>query len=168
MKSWSKLPAHLRWSGRPSYADWKEFGGLLNGELRQLVVDLNDLLANWQRHFGYRVANEIGRLVVLASQQSARTQAILRGALDIAILEKVLPKFHGAQQELQDPLQAVFAFAIRGKPPGVASPKDWHMASGHLTPADTTMSLPLLPRTAAKVWRMLHRLGEQNFASFIE
>lgn len=83
-----------------------------------MVIGLNALLANYNRHFGYRVATEIARFVGLAVQQTGGASETLWAALDIALLEKVLPKFHGTQEELDEPLRSVFAFAIAGKPNG--------------------------------------------------
>ena len=35
-------------------------------------------------------------------------------AFDLALLQKVLPKFHGTQQELESLLEEIFHFALRG------------------------------------------------------
>ena len=159
---------------KPDTADWQAFGDLLGGTLRQVVVDLNDLLAGGQRHFGYRVAVEIARFVLLAGEQAGKGTEVLWAALDLAILEKVLPKFHGTQGELGEILAAVGHFALSGAHapvPPVANTflHDWALRGGALVwmGALPGAQEPRLPRTAAKVWSMLHRLQEQGFTSFI-
>src|SRR5262249_20718411 len=108
-----QVPA-LKPAGRPSVEDWNSFGALVDGELREAVIALNDLLAPYGLHFGYRVANEISKFVLLAAEFSAPGN--LWAALDLAILEKVLPKFHGTQEELDEPLRRVFVFAESAEP----------------------------------------------------
>ena len=159
---------------KPDTADWQAFGELLDGELRQVVIDLNDLLAGGQRHFGYRVSVEIARFVLLAREQAGEGAEVLWAALDLAILEKVLPKFHGTQGELGEILAAVGHFALTGEPSKAAPVPDtflhdWALRGGSLVWAGTSSGAqePRLPRTAAKVWSMLHRLQEQGFTSFV-
>ena len=80
------------------------------------MINLNKILQLENRHFGYRVANEIARYVNLAKKQADDDEAV-ETALDLAILQKVLPKFHGMQQELEDILRRVLAFAVSGRIP---------------------------------------------------
>jgi len=156
---------------KPNSQDWAAFGGLLDGSLRRVVIDLNAALATEGHHFGYRVANEIARFVLLAHRQGGDAPDTLWAALDLAILEKVLPKFHGTQQELGSVLASVFAFALDVD--GVASPFTdalqyaSSIRQGRLVPANAESVDPQLPRTAAKVWTMLKRLRQQGFTSFI-
>lgn len=165
-------PSVMRFRGAPDHTDWEAFSRLDQGALRALVEDLHDLLAPHQRHFGYRVANEIARFVTLANEQAGGTKEARWAALDLAILQKVLPKFHGTQQELQEPLIKLFAFAVD---PAVTAESDlnqWQPLGGRLqgiaVDGKPPPSPPRLPRTAAKLWRMLKRLGAQGFTSFIE
>ena len=171
------FPGHLAAYQRPSVVEWKAFGQVLNGALRQVLLDLHALLEWDHRHFGYRVANEIARFVMLAAVQAAPTEANLWAALDIAILAKVLPKFHGTQQELEEPLARLFAFAVSGAVPTAvaelaAIEAIWHVRNNLLVTKTVTAEIavmaPRFPRTAAKLWRMLRRLRQVGFASFIE
>lgn len=106
--------------------------------LWETVTGLHTLLATRQRHFGYRVANEVARFVELAAAQTDRNEAALWAALDLALLQKVLPKFHGMQQELEPVLLDLEQFATR------------------------------LPRFQAKVTRMLARLRAIGFTAYME
>lgn len=51
------FPGSLSVPRPPSERDWIEFSSLLGGQLRQIVVELNTVLAGSHRRFGYRVAN---------------------------------------------------------------------------------------------------------------
>ena len=188
---------------KPSREDWVEFSKETPGHHKALLR-LHDILEGQHRHFGYRVANEIARFVNLAREQAAEadTDAAVDAAFDLALLQKVLPKFHGTQQELESLLEEIFQFAVHG---GGHAPKknqsveldDWKVVKGRLvtrskaqapsqTPsgdagaegdepdsdnpeaADTGTKSPAYPRTGAKVLRMLNRLRDRGFTSFIE
>lgn len=171
------FPGTLGLYRRPDATDWEAFGKLLDGVLQQVVMHLHNLLAREQRHFGYRVANEIARFVLLAAEQSSGSAESLWTALDLAILEKVLPKFHGTQQELEPLLVTLFEFAVSGtrSTRSAATPPveaDWEIEQGRVVSRGTdgrgAGEQPKLPRTATKVFTMLRRLRRQGFTSFIE
>ena len=172
----TQFPGFLLSARKPSTEDWNEFAQLLNGKLHAVLLDLHQLLENDARHFGFRVANEIARFVTLAAEQTNGGSESLYDALDIAILEKVLPKFHGTQQELGSLLTSLFAFSIAGgadhNDGAITTPESWTVKSGQLaslSPAsDADTVQPVFPRTAAKLWRMMRRLRQQGFTSFIE
>ncbi len=172
-----RFPGTLVYERPPQMTDWDAFGALAGGEPLRMVVALHELLAEDGRHFGYRVANEIARFVVLAGEQAGDDPDTLRAALDLAILQKVLPKFHGTQQQLEAALAALFDFAVHGRRrdrPDTADSiaSSWRAGRDGLVstiPAsDGPAPSPVLPRTAAKLWGMLKRLRQQGFASFIE
>jgi EVE domain-containing protein len=166
-----RLPPSLVPGGNPDVDDWHAFGQLRGGELQDAVSELNALLGEHSRQFGYRVAVEIARFVTLASQQTSGDAPALWSALDLALFEKVLPKFHGTQEELEPPLLAIFAFAVSGsRGPGEESERwdQWLLKDGQLKPTADTDSAPRFPRLARKVWMMLRRLREQGFTAFIE
>lgn len=170
------FPGTLAYQGNPDAGDWDALGALGDGRWRAPILAVHELLVPENRHFGYRVANEIARFVALAAEQAGDDPATLDAALDLALLQKVLPKFHGTQQELEPVLTTLAAFAITGETPaGVTTPEvlieAWRMGrDGHLvaTDAATTAMPPAYPHTAAKLWGMLRRLRQQGFASFIE
>ena len=188
---------------KPSREDWVEFSKKTPGHHKALLK-LHNILERQHRHFGYRVANEIARFVNLAREQAAEadTDPAVDAAFDLALLQKVLPKFHGTQQELESLLREIFQFAVHG---GGHAPKknqtveldDWKVVKGRLvtkskaqapsqTPsgdadaegdeadsdnaeaADAGTKSAAYPRTGAKVLRMLNRLRDRGFTSFIE
>lgn len=128
-----RFPGQLIFKDPPGSKHWEN----LDEESKRIVRELNALLAEENRHFGYRVATEISRFVALAAEQADNADA-RHAALDLALLQKVLPKLHGTQQELEKLLKKLLEFG-----------------SG-------------LPRFTAKIDRMLRRLERQGFTSFIE
>jgi hypothetical protein len=167
------LPERLILPGKVTSDDWVALGGLEGGTLRQLVIGLNDVLTSEQRQFGYRVANEVARFVNLAAIQVDATSYALWAALDLAILAKALPKLYGTQQELESILAQLFCFALHGK---LSAPlaietilSQWRDQGGQIAAlvVDESVILARLPRTAAKLWRMLRRLRQQGFTAFV-
>ena len=188
---------------KPSREDWMEFSKKTVRHHKALLR-LHDILEGQHRHFGYRVANEIARFVNLAREQAAEadTDAAVNAAFDLALLQKVLPKFHGTQQELESLLKEIFQFAVHGDGPAPKKNQtveldDWKVVKGRLVTrskakapsqspsgdpgaegnetdsndpetADTGTESPAYPRTGAKVLRMLNRLRDRGFTSFIE
>jgi 5-methylcytosine-specific restriction enzyme B len=156
----------------PSLKDWNAVANVLGGEVREKLVALNDVLARFGLHFGYRVASEIACFVRLANDQTDGSSQSIWAALDVAILEKILPKFHGTQEELDEPLRSVFAFAEKGQ--ATEEPPLWDSIRGtwERGPARlicTNQGAPSLffPRTARKVYDMLVRVHQQGFATYI-
>ena len=196
---------------KPGRDDWLEFTKLGRGRFYQTLLELQGILESEHRHFGYRVANEIARFVNLAQQQSTDGDKAAETAFDLALLQKVLPKFHGTQQELEPLLRKLLRFAAFGSDRTRGTGDDfeldkWMVVDGRLMPnaekkqaADTGVDgdeasaesggseraavepgsdeataprenglFPVFPRTGAKVWRMLQRLQQRGFTSFLE
>lgn len=77
-------------------------------DFKKELKELNDALLPYDLGFGYRVVDEIALFVSLAKQ----SQDFLPGfgeekAKDLAVLMKVLPKFHGPKAKLEKPLVEV-------------------------------------------------------------
>lgn len=103
----------------------------------EMVSELKNRLEPFHLHFGYRVANEMARFVLLAVERVGAEH--LEDAIDIQILQKVLPKFHGTQGKLEEPLNRLNEFCE---------------AEG-------------FARSAKKLQRMLKDLSDQGYCSFI-
>ena len=103
---------------KPRRKHWLRFRELEGGRFHNTLRELHGVLEEEHRHFGYRVANEIARFVLLARDQSADKDGAAKAAFDLALLQKVLPKFHGTQQELEDLLRRLFNFAVYGRDRG--------------------------------------------------
>ncbi|QJD29033.1 McrB family protein [Methylococcus geothermalis] len=103
----------------------------------ETVNALKNLLEPFHLHFGYRVANEMARFILLAVKHVGAEH--LNDAIDIQILQKVLPKFHGTQGKLEEPLKTLNAFCETSD----------------------------FARSAKKLQRMLKDLSDQGYCSFI-
>ena len=166
-----------RWNGRldppasPSRDDWVWLVGHVAGELAQIVRTFHQILAQRHRHFGYRVAAEIARFIRIAIEQAEDHEAAGWAALDLAILQKVLVKLSGTQSDLQDLLDVLTEVALVGKNTGqTCDLSGWRLdpSEGKMTAGGDAEQEPVLPRSAAKLWRMRDRLARQGFTAWIE
>ncbi|WP_310790078.1 hypothetical protein [Candidatus Palauibacter polyketidifaciens] len=134
---------------KPDRNDWLDFTGVARGRYARILLELHAILEEEHRHFGYRVANEIARFVNLAREQSANGDESVKAAFDLALLQKVLPKFHGTQQELESLLEKLFDFAVHGgeRRRGDADVRldEWTVVNGRLRPNGTTASRAGVP-----------------------
>lgn len=133
----------LRYQGRARAERWaalRDEAGELSPE-QQVIIDLHAILELEHRHFGYRVANELAALLLLARAQASHPEAV-SVALDLGLLQKVLPKLHGTRPELGELLDRLI---------------------GRVAAAE-----PALPRTLAKLQRMKRRLDRLGFTSFVD
>jgi len=109
-----------------------------HGEIKFRLSDLNRSLAEHHLHFGYRVFDEICAYVDAAEENGLWTEiGGWSAAFDAAVLMKVLPKFHGSRAKLKVPLEGI---------------RDWCGEA--------------MPRTKARVVRMLEELGRDGFTAF--
>lgn len=104
---------------------------------RQRLTVLNEMLAPYTMHFGYRVADEI-LLYLWQAHQLKSSDFNLDTAFDYQIYQKVLPKLHGSEAKLKEPLGKLQDFC----------------------------QLHNCPRSLAKIERMLSQLMKEGFASF--
>jgi hypothetical protein len=98
-------------------------------------------------------------------------------ALDLQVLQKVLPKLHGSRQRLAEPLGRLLWFTtFHENPSAMTELRDEHLTTlaqalgtgrsvRHPTRGE---QVAWLPRSAGKLARMLRTLRAQGFVSFIE
>jgi len=144
---------------KPDRDDWLEFTRIARGRYARILLELHGILEEEHRHFGYRVANEIARFVNLAREQSANGHESVKAAFDLALLQKVLPKFHGTQQELESLLERLFDFAVRGgeRTRGDTDVRldDWTVVNGRLRPNGKTAARTGVPADCSACFRKL-------------
>jgi hypothetical protein len=126
---------------------------------KTFLTAVHSILAKHQLHFGYRVINEISRYVLNAQTFCEPHPELIDEALDWQMVQKVLPKFNGAQSKLDAPVRELLTF-LRD---GVAGPAMELDAVSDLDPKTTKY-----PRAAAKLKRMSLALTINGFANFIE
>jgi 5-methylcytosine-specific restriction protein B len=140
---------------------------------------LNSRLEPYGMHFAYRVRDESMRFIGFALESPLADgfvydgQSVVVGAFDAAVLMKVLPKFHGPRAKLTDPLIRVLSWAADPSRPddakdGIRRALDASQCTVQsvLDGAKGSNDRLVLPRTAAKVTRMLYDATTVGFASF--
>ena len=128
------------------------------GDENNPIQELLNRLKKYNLHFGYRVVNEISRFVWL-SEKALDDQFNLEDVIDIQILQKVLPKFHGTQGKLEGPLTDILAFCYG---------EEGDVSNETLEKAIEFDEAARFPRSAQKIARMIKNLKSQGYTSFIE
>jgi 5-methylcytosine-specific restriction endonuclease McrBC GTP-binding regulatory subunit McrB len=127
----------------------------------QALTEVHALLERDRLHFGYRVIDEIVRYVSLAlGLVDGDPEEVARTAFDLQLLQKVLPKLTGGR-ELEPPLGRLLAYCVDGTTPESDDVED---ALARYRASDDRQ----YPRAAAKLARMLSRLGETGFVSALD
>jgi 5-methylcytosine-specific restriction enzyme B len=126
-----------------------------NPDLVVSLKDLHDLLAKHDREFGHRVFYEALQFGSLWERAGGG-----RGmeALDLQVLQKILPRFHGSIRQIARPLNDLGAWCFYG--PGSAYPADFDPPEAEGQPA--------LPLSFDKIKRMVRRLRANHFVGFAE
>lgn len=154
----------LRYEAGAGTQDWELLGSDAVGQAaRGRIARVHRILTDHGRPFGYRVAYEMARFVRLAREQASHERAA-DVALDLAILQKVLPKLAGTRQELEPALNALLAEALEGES---TDPARWELR-GTSWESDKKPAVPHLPRTAARLWTLRARLRTHGFGAFVE
>lgn len=132
----------------------------LGPKANSIIVGLLDMLKKWNLHFGYRTISEISLFVSYAKENIEDNEAIELKALDIQILQKVLPKLHGNFAKLNEPLKEIIYF-LSGSNGGIENFNINQIEALDLGALDFERSLK-------KLINMYKTLSTQGFASFIE
>jgi hypothetical protein len=172
----TRLPDQLSLLGRLDGTAWERLADTAGPDARRTLVALHATLAHEGRPIGYRPIYEMARFLQLAYEQGAEPGVGIESALDQVVLQKVLPKLSGRQHELEPVLRRLFDVAVDGR----ASlddafhhdPTHWRRRpDGRLGRAedapDNSLSVPRLPRTAARLHRMIVDVRRQGFVSFL-
>lgn len=123
--------------------------------------ELLTCLKKYNLHFGYRVVNEMSRFVWI-SKDFMGDHFDIDEAFDIQILQKILPKFHGTQGKLEDPLKDLLSLCY-----GQTNLQE-NVSDDMIQKADEFDEEAVYPRSAKKIARMLKNLKNQGYTSFIE
>lgn len=145
--------------GETPFCSKADFTAILktSPKVRDYLSEISGILHPYNLHFGYRVVNELSRYIL--SAQEMVHDFNLEEAMDIQILQKILPKFHGTQAKLEEPLLKLLAFCRNEK--GIAD-------ESYLEKAAAYDEKARFPRSAQKLARMIRNLKIQGYTSFIE
>lgn len=120
-----------------SRTDYMQFKKIENNQ--SIIQSMLELLQGYNMHFGYRVINEISRFINICKDEVQKFDFYT--AMDIQIIQKILPKFHGTRAKLEEPLNSLLSFCKKNN---------------------------RFPRSAKKIDQMLKQLSIQGYTSFIE
>lgn len=123
----------------------------------QRLRALHALLSEDGFEFGHRSFYESVRFAAMLAAAGASDAD---HALDRIVLQKILPRLHGARRRLEAPLCALGRFCI--------DPAQSASAPSNKTALDLDAKQPRLPGAYAKVRRMLLALRANQFVSFTE
>jgi MoxR-like ATPase len=120
----------------------------------QAVRSLHGLLSEYDREFGHRTYQESIRF----ARRFRELDPDPLVALDLQVIQKVLPRLHGSRRELTDVLNQLGRWCFYGP-------------SESRDPFDAAEQQPVgavLPESYSKLHRMAKRLRDRHFASFAE
>jgi len=168
----------------------KAVRALKGTEYWRVLVELNGALEPYDMHFGYRVVDEIALFFQSAKESQDKGIVEFRDddeIFDLALLMKVLPKFHGNRKKLEKPLKVILveclrqennspvkfrvSFTERANTKTLELPTDIDKLNSEaiiemLTNWEKYENNFRFKHTARKVLRMLRQLYEIGFASF--
>ena len=126
------------------------------------LKELHSILSVHSAEFGYRTFFEAGRFNAI---YRALDDADWRSALDLQVMQKVLPRLHGSRRKLEPVLCDVgrFCFDMSQAADGSAGSPQFDPVAP--LPIGTS---PALPRSFDKVRRMTMSLRANQFASFTD
>ena len=129
------------------------------GQLSERLLSLHALLTRYGYEFGHRTYFEALRFAAMAEQAGVGP---LPAVLDRIIIQKILPRLHGARRRLELPLLALLQFC--GDLPGEGA-TDVELPKLHVEDRTEPAQLPL---SFDKTRRMLQNLRANQFVSFTE
>ncbi len=137
----------------------KTFASSENEKINEALVKFFGELKKTGAEFGYRSATEIIRLIhqltVLDSNLTTNQK------IDIAIMQKLLPKLHGSRRKLSPVLETLAGFCVKEKNSIV---KEIFEKEDY----DYTNSNVIYPLALEKISRMYRGAVDNGFASFAE
>lgn len=127
---------------------------------KHTVRDWLEILQPCNLHFGYRVINEMALYINHTRQYVGHSEEIIQDAIDIQLLQKVLPKFNGAFGKLDEPLRKLIAYST-GNPGAYAG-----ISLDNLT--EIAGMQTSYPETLKKLIAMYRNLVHNGFTSYLE
>jgi 5-methylcytosine-specific restriction protein B len=125
------------------------------------LLELHRLLSEGGFEFGHRVFYEATRFAALLAAAGETGPEV---ALDLQILQKILPRLHGSRRRLESTLHGLgkFCFSLEIKPGDVSG------GPGVFDPLNPPQGEARLPLSFEKVQRMTRVLQANQFASFTD
>jgi hypothetical protein len=135
--------------------------------LKKVETDLKDFFKELKKsgaEFGYRSASEIGRLMFMLEELGEKEDNLL----DIAIMQKLLPKIHGSRNKLSKVLPVLGGFCLKDKELIKEKYLD-KFVSNSITEVELNEDSNIKYRISfEKICRMYKNALENGFASYAE
>lgn len=146
------------------------------------ILKIFDILRGYNMHFGYRTMNEIS-LFITNVNKFTRFEDKLQIAVDLQILQKILPKFHGSFEKLWNPLFNILLVCLKEIPRDLKNKSTFagndiekllSSLSENTNFEKMSLSSKTLndnfkyPRSARKILSMMKKLQVYGFCSYIE
>jgi len=141
-----------------------------NHQYWKVLIELNNALKPYDMHFGYRVVDEIALFFQSAKESQDKGIVEFRDddeIFDLALLMKVLPKFHGNRKKLERPLKEVLRLCLKENANfDIEELKSLDDVVDVISNWENKQENFRFKHTARKTLRMLRQLYEIGFASF--
>ena len=128
-------------------------------ENKEAVKTLNSFfgqLKNVNAEFGYRSATEIFRFICQAqANDDTDTKMEIEEILDVAVVQKLLPKLHGSRKKLDPVLKQLWRLCFE-------------TANTELPISSENVAQAKFKESADKIWRMYESASANGFTSFAE
>lgn len=147
------------WLTAKSFMELRTKEGLSSDQLKYISDSLLPIYKQLQlagSEFGYRSANEIISLIEMMGKLDSKLS--MQSKLDVAVVQKLLPKLHGSAGKLKTPLVKLAQLSIQD---------DWK-DEFLLAEKEVEASSKKFPLTFDKIKSMLTRLNQNGFVSFAE
>lgn len=135
--------------------------------LKKVEADLKDFFIELKKsgaEFGYRTASEIGRLLFMLEELGEKEDNLL----DIAIMQKLLPKLHGSRNKLTKVLPVLGGFCLKNNEKLRENYLD-KFVNNSLTEEELEIDTNIKYRISfEKICRMYKNAIENGFASYAE
>jgi 5-methylcytosine-specific restriction protein B len=138
----------------------KSKNGEVDEEVNNVLLAFFEVLQKAGAEFGYRTANEIRILITQLKSLDASLKPHQK--LDIAIMQKLLPKLHGSRRKLEDNLRALCTLCLEAKE--TVNVEDY--LTGKIK--DLQPDKVLYPISMEKIQRMYRSSVDHGFASYAE
>lgn len=146
------------------------------------ILKIFDILRVFNMHFGYRTMNEIS-LFISNVNKFTSFEDKLQIAVDLQILQKILPKFHGSFEKLWNPLFNILIVCLEEVPKEFKNKSSFSSGDAEKLlsvvseetnyekmsfDSETLKNKFKYPRSAKKILSMMKNLQMYGFCSYIE
>ena len=128
-------------------------------EINSVLMSFFKELSKVGAEFGYRSANDIHQLIAKLEHLDPEMQ--LNAAIDIAVMQKLLPKLHGSRRKLSDVLVTLAGLCATGENGALIKCLD----SKEMVTTGLEVKYPL---SFEKLYRMYRNAVENGYASYAE